>query len=367
MSDDDDGSSLSSASLQLGDRDRPLSVRQVVNAKAITAGPRRSDGSGSIDYGSDDSMDDLELGQPDDSVDLIELSTDDEADWKVPSSDDEDDNLKQQVRDSLLHPDENMAKHEMSRVACLRIMVVWAFVLGTAATGVLSWLFVEGILPLPDEDLLPIVAAGPYVLVAVVVWFYDRATRRATTKLSQTANKNQAIVNSLFPANVRSRMLRRESRRIKQEKGNGRNRDTSNADSPMVSDDEKHGNGNGSWIGSLASVGSRGSKGSKGSSRSRRRRRAQENRQKRKGRKADALAAATSPANQTLETAQTDTTAITTISTPEGRPSTPLPEDDDDEGLIPKEILRTKPIADFFPRCTVLFAGELLGELLTCV
>jgi len=52
-------------------------------------------------------------------------------------------------------------------------------------------------------------------------------------------------------------------------------------------------------------------------------------------------------------------------SPPEARPETPLDEDFmandtfDEDGLIPKEILSNKPIADFFPHCTVLFAGKL--------
>ena len=114
--------------------------------------------------------------------------------------------------------------------------------------------------------------------------------------------------------------------------------------------------GNGSLSGSISGMLSLGSQGSK-----ERRRQRREKRRRRAGRRDETLTSASigksSPSNETQETiavtVDSNEDSISDINKLERRESA-------DDGLIPKEILANKPIADFFPHCTVLFA-DIVG------
>jgi hypothetical protein len=54
-------------------------------------------------------------------------------------------------------------------------------------------------------------------VTAVVFLMYDCFVRLHQQKLSRSANKSNAIVNSLFPENVRDRLLKRESNALKEQ------------------------------------------------------------------------------------------------------------------------------------------------------
>jgi class 3 adenylate cyclase len=129
-----------------------------------------------------------------------------------------------------------------------------------------------------------IVNAGVEVAIIacamLVFCLYDFVVRRYQKKLSKTAHKNTALVNSLFPESVRDRLMKRESKATKDNTETPKRRERKR---PFLLDD--------------------------------------------------------SPSKKTLSTLDTSTGS---------------------HPLIPKELLSSKPIADFFPHCTVLFA-DIVG------
>jgi class 3 adenylate cyclase len=350
--DDDDASSssLSEASLQL---DQAAEKRLPLNS-----------GSGGNSSSGEESFD-LEIGvnNASGSVDLDVLTDDEEEDDDAGDDDETDEggdqlvdllkdgakrrSLQKKLSESLLNPEEEeeMATFELDRLLYLRRTVIWFYSMGMGATGALAYLYASGTLSIGDESmeewLVPVVLVAIWLLVAIVVFLYDRAAHRALNKLQLTATKHTKIVNSLFPENFRSRMLKEQSRRIKQKERRDRSRRGSGGDSVKSGKSA----GNNSFSGKL-SLGSLGNK-------KRRRRNRKEQRKRRGGRRPDTLAAeaASSPANATLATA-----AGTEITEDSDVADDNISMSDGEEGLIPKDILTNKPIADFFPHCTVLFA-----------
>lgn len=120
-----------------------------------------------------------------------------------------------------------VATRALKRVACTRLAVLTAFFVSACTGGVLSYVYASDMLEEDDENagddddellfgmgleiLYPLAAAAMLVPVGFAILLYDCAVRRAIRKLTHTANKNTAIVNNLFPENVRGRMLHRIS------------------------------------------------------------------------------------------------------------------------------------------------------------
>lgn len=191
----------------------------------------------------------------------------------------------------------SIAAIELETVTLIRRITVLV-ILGSLGTAtIMGYLFVTNILDENEENdettskiwnevLYPAIGVAMIFPVIFFFFLYDFVVRRAIRKLDKAANKSAAIVNNLFPENVRERVLKQESSRTKAQK---------------------------KQIQQLK------------------------------------RAAAASPSN----TLATSTSMFTTsTSTPNYAKSA--------TELIPKEILTTKPIADFFPHCTVLFA-DIVG------
>ena len=63
---------------------------------------------------------------------------------------------------------------------------------------------------------LPIIAAatvaGTFLIVALIFWVYDLLVGKRYAKVAAAAKKSTAVVNSLFPAEVRDRIMEAEAR-----------------------------------------------------------------------------------------------------------------------------------------------------------
>ncbi len=233
---------------------------------------------------------------------------------------------------------ESVDAHGLNQLKFRRVAVMSAFLLSMGGTGSLSYLYLIGILPeLEDQWLCALILVALYILPMVAVMWYEFGCRFVIEKLRKTATNNTAIVNSLFPENVRSRMITEESRRIKQEQKRGRSSSGSRRGNDSS---EREKQGSMESLGEIVSLGSRGK---------RKQRRKDKRRLHRAGRRLDNFVS--SPANQTIETVATEATFASVAESP---------PDESDEGLIPQDILTNKPIADFFPHCTVLFA-DIVG------
>lgn len=250
---------------------------------------------------------------------------------------------------------------EVQALRWRRVAVTLAFVVSMAATGIGSFLYFNDTLPEPDQTwLYPVILVAIYLLPVMVVLWYDYRCRHVINALRKTATNNAAIVNSLFPANVRSRMLRAESRRFQKQRRHRKKKKQRGDDSSRGGGDSLRKDDNGSQcqrtLDGTGSLMGRLSLGSR-EKRSKRRKLRKNLRHHRGGTDkegVDETFPGGSPANQTLVTVSTETTAGTTSVT--GSTHT----DDNDEALLPKDILTNKPIADYFPHCTVLFA-DIVG------
>lgn len=253
-----------------------------------------------------------------------------------------DDELDIETSPQDIAPKELLVIRELTQLRGRRFVVISTFLLSMGATGSLTYFYLNETLPhVEDEWMCPLIMVALYMLPVVAVLWYDYGSRIVIEKLRKTATNNTAIVNSLFPENVRSRMLKAQSRRITQEEKRGGSVISSQRRNRKNRDQTQQGmNGSHDSLGGILSLGSR---------ENRKQRRKVKRRLRRASHRLESFAAI--PANQTLETAATETT---TASFTESAP------DDKDEILIPKDILAVKPIADFFPHCTVLFA-DIVG------
>lgn len=201
-------------------------------------------------------------------------------------------------------PKVSVAQHELESVQVARRVSTIVILLSLGTIGAMGYLFVSDLLDdaegdsdnsngdsgsdseLLSEILYPGIAVAMILPVVICFYVYDVMVQRALRKLDKAANKSAAIVNNLFPENVRERVIKEESRRV------------------------------------------------------------------RRNRRKDKKPAAASPAN-TVSTSGSMFSNPT--ASPKAKKATLSAMD-----LIPKEILKSKPIADFFPHCTVLFA-DIVG------